>query len=68
MEVMASTSASSTSLSATSDSFDVESDIDSETEPTVCNLCSLDLIWQVQRQCPWACGLPISIVPLLILL
>ena len=34
MEVMASTSASSTSLSAASDPFDVESDIDSETELT----------------------------------
>ena len=34
MQVMASTSASSTSLSAASDPFDVESDIDSETELT----------------------------------
>ena len=34
MEVMASTSASSTSLSAASDPFDVESDINSETELT----------------------------------
>ena len=34
MEVMASTSASSASLSAASDPFDVESDIDSETELT----------------------------------
>ena len=38
MEVMASTSASSTSLSAASDPFDVESDIDSETELTVVSL------------------------------
>ena len=34
METMASTSASSTSLSAASDPFDVESDIDSKTELT----------------------------------